>query len=307
MRDLPRIALVFAAFWLAGGAASGASRPPRVVASIMPVHSLAAGVMEGVGAPTLLVKGAATPHTFALRPSGARALRRAEVVFWVGAQLEIFLVKPLAALARNARVVRLSGAEGLTLYPARAGGGAAPGGGAGPTGTDTHIWLSPANARAMARAMARALGATDPANAGKYRENRMRLEGRLAGLDQELKARLGPVRAAPYIVLHDAFQYFEKHYGLRFAGAIAAAPGRRPGARRLYAIRKRIVDVGARCVFGEPQFQADLVAAAAGGTPARTAVLDPLGAALPPGGDAYFALMRALAESFRGCLLPPGR
>ena len=302
--------MVFAAFWLAGGAASAASpasagpqpsagpRPPRVVASIMPVHSLAAGVMEGVGAPILLVKGAATPHTFALRPSGARALRRAEVVFWVGAQLEIFLVKPLAALARNARVVRLSRAEGLTLYPVRPGDGIAPGGGA-----DMHIWLSPANARVMARAMARALGAADPANAGKYRENRMRLEGRLAGLDRELKARLSPVRAVPYIVLHDAFQYFEKHYGLRGAGAIAAAPGRRPGARWLYAIRKRIVDAGARCAFGEPQFQADLVAAAAGGTPARTAVLDPLGAALPPGADAYFSLMRALAESFRGCLL----
>ena len=276
----------------------------------MPVHSLAAGVMEGAGTPTLLVKGAATPHTFALRPSGARALRRAEVVFWVGAQLEIFLVKPLAALPRNARVVRLSGAEGLALYPARAGGGpgggSAPGGGAAPTGTDMHIWLSPANARAMARAMARALGAADPANAGKYRENRMRLDGRLAELDRELKARLGPVRAVPYIVLHDAFQYFEKHYGLRFAGAIEAAPDRRPGARRLHAIRKRIVDAGARCVFGEPHFQAGLVAAAAGGTPARTAVLDPLGTALLPGADAYFALMRALAESFRACLLPPG-
>ena len=115
------------------------------------------------------------------------------------------------------------------------------------------------------------------------------------------------MRAAPFIVLHDAFQYFEKHYGLSGAGAIAVAPGRRPGARRLHAIRKRIREAGARCVFGEPQFQAGLVAVAAGGTPARTAVLDPLGAALPPGADAYFDLMRALAESLRACLISPGK
>jgi zinc transport system substrate-binding protein len=93
-----------------------------VVASVKPVHSLVAAVMEGVGEAQLLVQGASSPHTYSLRPSEASMLEGASVVFWVGEGLEMFLERPLETLAGNATVVTLSDAHDLMKLPYREGG-----------------------------------------------------------------------------------------------------------------------------------------------------------------------------------------
>jgi zinc transport system substrate-binding protein len=272
-----------------------------VVASIKPVHALVAGVMAGAGEPTLLVTGGRSPHAYALRPSEARALERADVVFWVGDALETFLEKPLRALSGDARIVALGEAQGVVLLAAgETGGERAHGHG----GVDMHIWLDPINAKAMVSAIAAALGDADPGRAAVYAANAERLRARLDRLDAELAADLAPVAGRRYVVFHDAYRYFEKRYRLSPAGAITVNPARQPGARTVRAIRSRIIDLGAVCVFGEPQFEPALVATVIEGTPARPAVLDPLGADLEPGVDAYFTLMRNLAKSLVGCLTP---
>ncbi|SFT47243.1 zinc transport system substrate-binding protein [Pseudovibrio denitrificans] len=94
----------------------------KVVASIKPIHSLVASVMEGVGPPDLVVEGAGSPHTYSLRPSTARKIANADVVFWVGPQMESFLETPLENLADGATVVTLKDAHGLTLLNFREGG-----------------------------------------------------------------------------------------------------------------------------------------------------------------------------------------
>ena len=104
-----------------GGQPAGADEI-EVVASIKPLHSLVAGVMQGVGEPVLLVKGASSPHSYQLRPSEAVALDQARVVFWIGERLETFLVKPLAALSSDATIVELSKAPGVELLATREGG-----------------------------------------------------------------------------------------------------------------------------------------------------------------------------------------
>src|SRR3546814_13575811 len=77
------------------------------------------------------------------------------------------------------------------------------------------------------------------------------------------------------------------------------SPEQAPGAKRLYEIRSKILESGARCVFGEPQYDAALVATVVEGTPARAAVLDPLGLGLGDGPGLYFTLMRNLATTLR--------
>ena len=86
---------------LGGAGAPVAAAEIDVVASIKPVHSLVASVMEGVGEPILLVKGTGSEHSYSLRPSEARALEQAEVVFWVGETMETFLIKPLRGAGRQ--------------------------------------------------------------------------------------------------------------------------------------------------------------------------------------------------------------
>jgi zinc transport system substrate-binding protein len=301
MKHVFSTALAMVAIWLGLGVAVAAREPLRVVASIKPVHALVAGVMAGAGEPTLLVTGGRSPHAYALRPSEARALERADVVFWVGDALETFLQKPLRALSGDARIVALHQAEGVVLLDTgETGDGRDHDHGA----VDMHIWLDPINAKAMVSAIAAALGDADPDRAAVYAANAERLRARLDRLDAELAADLAPVAGRRYVVFHDAYRYFEKRYRLSPVGAITVNPARQPGARTVRAIRERITDLGAVCVFGEPQFEPALVAAVIEGTSARPAVLDPLGADLEPGVDAYFTLMRNLAKSLVGCLAP---
>jgi zinc transport system substrate-binding protein len=304
-----------AAGWLAAALllALPAAAQPQVVASVKPVHSLVAAVMAGVGTPGLLVHGAASPHTYALRPSDAARLSGARVVFWIGPAYEAFLVKPLASLATGARVVALATAPGVATLAPREGGvweedehdhdhgspGEAPG-----ARIDGHLWLDPRNAVAMAQAIAAVLSEVDPPHAGAYAANAGKLGERLGALDDALAKTLAPVRGVPFVVFHDAYQYLERRYGLTAVGAVAVSPERRPGARRVAELRDKIGKLGARCVFAEPQFEPALVRTLVAETGARTATLDPLGADLADGPGLYEAMMRRLAASLTACLGP---
>lgn len=316
MSLIGRAIVLIVGIWLVICPRSGraASEAPAVVASVAPVHSLVAAVMAGVGEPTLLVKGAASPHTATLRPSEAAALQRADVVFWIGQGLETFLEKPLAALPSRAKVVALAAAPGVTLLPAREGGawdthdrghdhGERIGEGHRQA-IDMHVWLDPENGKAMAAAAAAALAEADPARAATYAANAQALLQRLDDLDRELRGKLAPVADTPYVVFHDAYQYFEARYRLSPTGAITFSPERVPGARTLSEIRDRIKSSGAVCVFREPQFEPGLVKTVVAGSAARVGVLDPIGADIPPGPDAYFTLLTRLASSLVDCLGP---
>jgi zinc transport system substrate-binding protein len=299
-------------------ALSTAFAAPRVVVTVKPLHSLVAGVMAGVGEPDLIIRGAASPHTYSLKPSEARLLEGAQVIFWVGASLETFMERPLAALGSKALVVEAAQTPGLRLLRGRAGGAweehddagsghrersvAAPGGHADAT-LDGHLWLDPANARAIVREVADVLGRVDPGNRGRYAANAAAVVARIDALDAGLKAALAPARDIPFVVFHDAYHYFETSYALRAVGSITVSAERTPGARRVREIRETIRSLGARCVFSEPQFPSAILATLLEGTDTRTGTLDPLGAGLPAGPDAYFTLMRSLGSALEECLL----
>ncbi len=300
-----RAALVLLA--LSCGVAGAQPAPPRVVATIVPVHSLTAMVMEGVAEPALLLPGGVSPHTYALRPSELERLAAAELVVWVGSALERFLVRALAASARpDRRVLELMDAAGVHVLPARAAGVLAPGVPADEHdhghGRDPHIWLDPDNAVAIVDAVARELSALDPHRASRYAANGAAAAARIRDLDVALTARLALVRHVPYVVFHDAYQAFERHFRLAPAAAVSVSPERAPGARRLVAIRERIQATGARCVFSEPQFEPRLVDTLIEGTGARRGVLDPVGSGLEPGPGAWPALMGGLADALVECL-----
>jgi zinc transport system substrate-binding protein len=309
----PLLALI-ASLLLTAPAAAGA---PNVVATILPIQSLVAGVMEGVGEPSLLIGGGQSPHNYSLRPTDAQKLNRADIVFWVGENVETFLHDKMDDLDNDPIVVELLETPGLTLFKTRKGGiwdvgpddhGSHSGHGHAEErhhhgGEDGHIWLDPVNARAMVSHISNTLSRKDPSNAARYRENAARMNQKLAGLTAEVEAELQAVRERPYIVFHDAFQYFERRFKTNAAGSIALDPSHPPGAKRLYEIRKRIVETSTGCVFREPQFNSKLVTSVTEGTRASVAVLDPIGAALSPGPDAYFGLVRQIAASIRECLL----
>jgi len=296
------------------GSTIRAADAPVVVTSIKPIHSLVSAIMQGVGEPKLIVDGAASPHTYNLKPSNARALQDAKVIFWVGPGLEAFLEKPLRALGRDASIAELDNAPGLVKLPFREGGAFEPHDDAPEhehdhaeadhdhDAFDTHLWLDPMNAKAMAAMITTTLVAADPANALTYQGNAKALNDRLDALDAEIKGIVAPVKGKPFIVFHDAYQYFEHRYGIRVAGSITVSPETIPGAERVSEIRHKVGELGATCVFAEPQFEPRLVNVVIEGTRAKSGVLDPEAATLKAGPDLYFTLMRGIADSMKDCL-----
>ena len=279
-----------------------ADAAPRVLASIKPIHSLAAAVMEGIGKPDLLITGAASEHGYMLRPRDAHAIASADLVFWIGPDLETYLVTPLATLAKRSASVPLEHAAGVHLLPARAGGVWARQPSRQHGGVNPHIWLSPDNAIALTRAMASALGTIDPAHARLYAANADREAAMLVQLKRKIAAELAPVRARKYIVFHDAYPYFEQAFGLSAIGAVTVAPDRPAGPRSLAALHDIIRRGQVDCLFREPQFSPALVQSLVAETKVRVGVLDPLGADLSPGPNLYPRLMMEIADSLRGCL-----
>ncbi len=278
---------------------------PEVVVTIQPVHSIVSSIMLGVGEPVLLLEPGKSPHGYTMRPSDARWLSRANLVVWVGNDLETFLEKPLQSLASDAVHLKLMDVPEMQVLPVRGqhhwqlsthalDENEPPG--------DPHIWLSVENARQIARAAADTLSGLDPANTSVYLSNLEQHERTLDVLHQWIDTRLRSLAEIPYMVLHDAYQYIESDYGLNLQGVISIRPELGSGIEQVLKLRRRIADSEVRCVFSEPQFSSRIVATVVEGSDARIVDLDPLGVGLNSGSEAYFELMRAFVDTMATCL-----
>ncbi|MGI9487156.1 MAG: zinc ABC transporter substrate-binding protein [Geminicoccaceae bacterium] len=285
----------------------------RIAATVAPVHSLVAMVTEGIIEPALIVRPGASPHGYALKPSEARALDDADIVFWVGKGLESWMAKAVTSLAGDANVIELGEIDGILRLDMResgawneeAHGETEEHGGhnhehAG--GYDPHFWLDPQNALIWAEAIAEELASADPSNAASYRANAKAAILAIETVAVEIDELLQPVRDKPYAVFHDAYRYFENRFGLQPIGAISLGDADRPGPAGLIEIREAIVETGAICIFAEPQFEPRLIETVIEGSDVSIGTLDPIGAGLQPGAELYSELLRRLAVSLADCL-----
>jgi len=281
---------------------------PQVVASIKPVHSLVAGVMAGVGEPTLIVDGAASPHRYRLKPSQAKALSDADLVFWIGPDLETFLRKPLKQLARSATSVALIEQEAIEKLKVREdhiGGSGHDDHDHGHSEIDPHIWLDPDNAAIMVSAIEKTLSKSDAGNAKRYAQNASKLTKLLTNLSKETETATATIKGRPFLVFHDSYQYFEKRYGLHSLGAILNRPDVPASAKRINEVQKLLQSQSeSTCVFSEPQFNEGLAVAVAPAGKSTIKTLDPLGSTIPAGPDHYFATIAAVRDALTQCLKP---
>ena len=307
---------------------SPANADIKVVASIKPIHSLASYLMDGVGKPDLIVDGYASPHGFAMKPSHAKMLQNADLIFWVGEDLENFLEKPLKSIAKKAEKIELMEIKGLTKLEFRERNIFETHNdhkehghkedkhddhkehghkedkhddhhGHGHGEHDPHIWLDPMNAKVILSEMAEHLIENDQENASKYKANLKKAHKDLDKLTKKVKSQLN--KDFKSIVFHDAYQYFEKRFDVNVLGAFTVNTDVLPGAEQLAEIREVIEHEKVSCVFSEPQFNPDIIKAVAKDTNIKTGVIDPLGATLNPGKTLYFDLISNMSKSFKGC------
>ena len=325
MKIMNHLKSIFLTSALISGLSFTANAEINVVASVKPVHSLVSGVMDGVGTPDLIVQGSASPHTYSLRPSQARQLEDADLVFWMGHELESFLEQPLEAIATKAHVVELIDSSKLKKIQMREGGmfdahahddhddhdeheghddhdeheGHDD---HGHGEFDVHVWLDPENAKVLVNEIKLALIELDPVNASKYEANSNKMNTKLDQLIDEVSKKLESEQGKGYVVFHDAYQYFEQRFGMSAVGSITVSPEVVPGANRIRELKEKINELNAHCVFSEPQFEPKLVSTVIEGTQANTGVLDPLGASIKDGPELYFTLIRNMADSLHECL-----
>jgi zinc transport system substrate-binding protein len=280
----------------------------KVVASIKPLHSLVAAVMQGVGTPGLIVDGSNSPHTYTMKPSDAKMLESAEIIFWVGGELEEFLQKPIETLGQKSQSIALADTPGIITLPVRENENFAADDdhdhekNHNHDGVDGHIWLDPANAKTILKIVADTLSKADAKNAAAYKFNADKAMTDIDVLSAEIETLIAPARGHGYIVFHDAYQYFETRYQLPASGALSLHPENAPGAAKIKKLKAQIAQGQVKCVFSEPQFDTKLTNLLLEGSNAKTAVLDPLGATLTPGPTLYPQVMRSLATSLNSCL-----
>ncbi|MEX0694005.1 MAG: zinc ABC transporter substrate-binding protein [Rhodospirillales bacterium] len=289
---------------------------PRIVASIKPVHSLVAMVTEGIAEPYLIVKGAHSPHGYAMRPSDAKALTDADVIFWIGPALETFLAKPLNALSSKARIVSLLDEEPEAAahhdkkhdhkhekeHDHKHDQKHTESDGHDHGGIDPHVWLDPAHALEMVEHIAETMIEILPNEKARIMQNQARALASLKLLEADIRRTLAPYQHNHVVVLHEAYNHFTRHFGLEDFIALTVSPEHKPGPARVIEIRKEIAEHDVRCVFAEPQFPDTYIRLLVEGTPARAATLDPVGATIEPGPALYPTLMKNMAASLKDCL-----
>ena len=306
----------------------------KVVASIKPIHSLASYLMDGVGKPDLIVDGYSSPHGFALKPSHAKMLQNADIIFWVGEDIESFLEKPLSSIAKKAEKIELMETKGLNVLKFRERNifdehdhddhgkkeddhddhghddhgkkeddhddhGHDDHDGHAHGEFDPHIWLDPVNAKVILKEMAEHLIENDEKNSSTYKKNLAKALKDIDKLIKDTKSELS--KSVASIVFHDAYQYFEERFNVNILGAFTVNTDVMPGAEQLAEIREIIEHDKVACVFSEPQFNPDIIKAVAKDMDIKTGVVDPLGATLNPGKDLYFDLIRNMSASFKNC------
>ncbi|CAI2017246.1 zinc ABC transporter substrate-binding protein ZnuA [Serratia sp. TSA_198.1] len=287
-----------------------------VVTSIRPLGFIASAIADGVTSTEVLLPDGASPHDFALRPSDIQRLRAADLVVWVGPDMEAFLTKSLTPVSANRQLAisELSGVKPLLMKGDDDDHGDEHAGDAhnhADHGEDDghhhgeynmHVWLSPEVAKVTAIAIHDRLLELMPQNKDKLDANLRQFENLLTQTDKNVGNMLRPVQGKGYFVFHDAYGYFEKHFGLSPMGHFTVNPEIQPGAQRLHQIRTQLVEQKAVCVFAEPQFRPAVINAVAKGTKVRSGTLDPLGTGIALGKDSYGSFLTQLSNQYVSCL-----
>ena len=290
----------------------------NVVTTIKPLHSLISKVMKGVGEPSLIIEGTSNPHNFVLKPSHAKLLQDADIIFWVGEDLEAFIEKPLKSLAKDTKKIsfmELGSISKLTFreenifdhddheehddhdghkeddhddHDEHNHGE-----------FDAHLWLDPVNAKKMVIEISHELSELDPTNKNRYKANADKTIEDLDGLIEEVNQLLS--KDISYVVFHDAYQYFEKRFEVTSAGALTINPDVLPGAKQIVDIQNLIKQKNIKCIFSEPQYNPKIIETLANDTNILTGTMDPLGANLDKGSAMYSNLIMNIANSIKNC------
>lgn len=281
--------------WMPSNVAWADSNKPLVLSSVMPLQLIVQNVGGSAVTAELLAPASVSPHDFQLRPSDVQRVLSADLVFWVGPMLETYLHKLLRKQS-----------NATAFYPDLK------------TNEDPHVWMDADEVQSIARRVARLLSDRLPSRGAYFHANAARFSSEFRQYDKELQAEIDRSERRPYLLLHDGFSRFERHYGLPAGEMVMSGSDRLPGARHIVELRARLLAGEFACVFREPQYASAMLNALVAGLDIPVIEIDPLGANMSlnmdsdsgfisngvggkEGADGFFGLYRQLGQAFLTC------
>ncbi|AWX13514.1 zinc ABC transporter substrate-binding protein [Mergibacter septicus] len=285
----------------------------NIVTSIQPIGFIASSIADGVTTTEVLIPTTASPHDYSLKPSDIKKLQNADLVVWIGEDIDEFLEKAIKKLPRN-KVITLEDIKQIKPLLGQA---------ADDDqyddhdhkhhkhehrydkydlDTDWHIWLSPEISKIIASKIADKLIEQYPAKKELIESNLAEFNADLKTKSAKINTQLQPVANQGFYVFHDAYRYFENAYGLKQTGYFTVNPLVTPGAKTIAEIKQKLAENKVKCLFTEPQFTPKVVETLSKDTGAKIGQLDPLGSTIPLGKKAYTQFLQQLADSFESCL-----
>lgn len=271
----------------------------QVVASIKPLALIAQEIVGDQADVVTLLPITASPHDYPLKMSDHKRLRAADLVLWIGPELESFLARPLGNLAAEKLLTsyELTGLHWPEAVPSDHHHS-----NHAHVGKDPHVWLDPRNAMLISRELAVRLAQLKPESAALFHANAQRFASSVQLLDARLADRLAPVRGVGFAVYHEGYGHFVGRYGLHQVAYVTYTPERRPGAKHLTELREVLAAEG-KCLFMEPYYKAQGMEQMAETINLRIGLLDPIGEQKI---SSYQQLLQQLGESFLTCLADGG-
>ena len=314
-----------------------ATETTGVISTIQPINSLVSAVIGNTGKSITIIPSEQSPHDFKLKPSDVKVLQNGNIIFYVSNHLESSVTKVFKNLPKNIKLINLMEESGINHLAIRDNAAWERHDHHGDDHDDhdkhgkkhddhddhddhdkhgkkhddhddhekeddVHIWLSPDNAIKIVQKVNKVLSLYFPENSKIYNDNTTKFIDKIRNLKMELIKELSPIKNKPYIVFHDAYQYFEKTFELNAVGSIALEGDIASSPKQISFIKDKIIKSKASCVFQEPQFDSKLVKIVLEGTNAKTGTLDPHGVNITGNKDFYLQLLKNMAKSLKECL-----
>ncbi|PRM47142.1 zinc ABC transporter substrate-binding protein ZnuA [Haemophilus influenzae] len=305
-----------------------------VLTSVKPLGFIVSSIAEGVTGTQVLVPAGASPHDYNLKLSDIQKVKSADLVVWVGEDVDSFLDKPISQIERK-KVITIADLADVKPLLIQAHHEHFHEDGdhdhdhknehkhdhkhehdhdhkhdhehhdhdhhEGLT-TNWHVWYSPAISKIVAQKVADKLTAQFPNKKALIAQNLSDFNRTLAEQSEKITAQLANVKDKGFYVFHDAYGYFNDAYGLKQTGYFTINPLVAPGAKTLAHIKEEIDEHKVNCLFAEPQFTPKVIESLAQNTKVNVGQLDPIGDKVTLGKNSYATFLQSTADSYMKCL-----
>lgn len=277
-----------------------------IVVSIKPLTFIAAAIADGIADVKTLLPDGASPHNYALKPSDISTIDQADLIIWVGEDLETFLTNILQHINHSkqldltqeqtiiTQLYRDSQPHDEDKQDRHAHGHHGE--------YDMHIWLSPELAKSIALLIHQRLVILLPQQQDKLEQNLTQFIEDITQTEKVMITEFAAIQNKGYFVFHDAYGYFERYFHLKNLGSFTINPAVQPSARKLYQIKQMINQNQVICLFSEPQFSSAMINKLVKNSSVRVGYLDPLGMNVQSSKNSYREFLQQLAKEYMNCL-----